>query len=223
MLSVELEDRRGLYRLFRSSDIRRIGMRENISDLGASLARHTRQLIEREFPEANRILCAVILRGGAILYPGFLAEFSEADFCFMGLQRAGGGAGEADCAYCSAVANVTYDLGIYIDCIAATGGTLIAAKRFLQDRCRFSHNVAALVCSTDVATRVLEEERIGVVAFSLAESLKGNVVAPDFGELDAGDLFSSARQSQFESRTSAWQEFDLFDGPVAATQGSDRV
>jgi uracil phosphoribosyltransferase len=194
MLAVKLEDRRGLYRLVRSKGLHRAGMRQNITDLGAVLARHTRKLTDREFPSANRILCAVILRGGAILYPGFLAEFQEADFCLMGLRRAEDGSGRVHCTYCSTIDNASYDLAIYIDCIAGTGGTLCAAKQFLQGRCRIAADLASVICSTSVATRILRGLGTGIVAFSLSERLNGNIVAPDFGELDAGDLFSGIGQ-----------------------------
>jgi uracil phosphoribosyltransferase len=197
MLTMKIEDRRGLYHTVTSGPVSRAGMRENLSALGFILGRQTRALVERELPAAGRVLCVVILRGGALLYPGFLAAFPEADFCMLGLQRTEDGV--ARCSYCSHVEGASYDLVLYIDCIAATGGTILEARRLLRERCGIGRDLAALVCSSEPAVLALREEGVGVVGFSLDEDLKGNVVTPDFGELDAGDLFSRAGARRTEA------------------------
>ncbi|MBZ5762106.1 uracil phosphoribosyltransferase [Rhizobium sp. VS19-DR104.2] len=195
MLSVEIEDRRGLYKAVRSGVPSRIGMRENLSDLGFSLARQTRVIVMAQLPAPQRVLCVVILRGGGMLYPGFLSEFVEADFCMLGLQRGDGGQGEAKCTYCSPLESSHYDSIIFLDCISATGGTILEASRFLQTRCDTEARLAAVICSSAVGSRALNDSGIGVIGFSLRENMKGNVVTPDFGEMDAGDIFFRAQVS----------------------------
>lgn len=197
MLTVKLDDRQGLYRAVTSGPLSRAGMREKLSALGTVLGRRTRALVDRELPSADRILCVVILRGGALLYPGFLASFPEADFCMLGLRRTE--EGQARCTYCSDVEDGSYDLVLYLDCIAATGGTIVEAHRLLGSRCGMGRSLAALVCSSGPAVHALRKEGIGVLGFSLDENLKGNVVSPDFGELDAGDLFSRAGTRRMEA------------------------
>ncbi|HEX2051402.1 MAG TPA: hypothetical protein VHJ34_12355 [Actinomycetota bacterium] len=139
------------------------------------------------------ILCAIVLRGGLLLYPGFCGAFSGADFCLLGMKR--GDDGVVACPYLTQPVRASYDVGIYVDCVAATGGTLLEARRVLASTCDISRHVAAVLCSSDCATGVLVREGIDVVGFRLSESLDGDIVTPDMGEMDAGDLFSGVSQT----------------------------
>jgi uracil phosphoribosyltransferase len=189
--ALELKDERALYESLSRGQIPKQNIRDTVSRLGTILARHMQAAVERRMGTSGQILCAVILRSGAMLYPGFLSAFSDADFCMLGLERDGDG--DIVCNYVTRMRAARFDLCIYIDCIAASGRTLLAARQHLREHCHIEQELAALICCSADAMQMLRRNDMGVIGFSLNESLKGNVVTPDFGELDAGELFNSSR------------------------------
>lgn len=161
-------------------------VRHDIDRLGRSLARAVPGT--PGVPAAGEVLCVILLRGGALLYPAFAAEFGDADFCMMGLRRTGAG---VVCDYRTDIPRAAYDLVVYVDCVAGTGGTILAAHRAITAVTEAAHEIAAVICSATPATRALHDANIGMIGFSLDEAETGGLVLPDLGRLDAGDLFTS--------------------------------
>jgi uracil phosphoribosyltransferase len=181
-----IPDSLGLYEKLTRSDGPPDQLRLDIFTLSTQLAAAARAAVASD-PDM-RVLCTVILRGGMLLYPGFSEQFAAADFCLLGMRRAP--SGSVDCSYMTSPDRADYDMAVLVDCVAATGGTLLTARRVLAESCRVSSYVAALLCSSHRATEVLVANGVDVLGFGLAEQLDGNVVTPDLGEADCGDLFS---------------------------------
>lgn len=160
-------------------------MRHHIDRLGRSLAHAVHST--PGVAGLSDVLCVIILRGGALLYPSFAAEFSSADFCMLGLRRDGA---EVSCDYRTTIPRAAYDLVLYVDCIAGTGGTVLAAHRAISAVTDTAQEIATVICSATPATRALRDANIGLIGFALDESEKDGLVKPDLGKLDAGDLFT---------------------------------
>ncbi|MFI9202542.1 uracil phosphoribosyltransferase [Streptomyces sp. NPDC053048] len=168
-------------------------VRRGIIELGDVLGPRTADIVRNELVSLQDVLCVVVLRGGALLYPGFARAFPWADFCMLGMRRRpepGGNRLSPANEYMTTVPREEYRATVYIDCVSATGDTLLAARNSVARMCDGGREVAAVVCSAGVATARLRGAGIGLVGFSLHEDLDGQVVVPDMGELDAGDLFS---------------------------------
>lgn len=164
-------------------------VRRDIARLSHELGRATRDIIrEQTRGRQAAVLCAIILRGGLLLYPGFAAEFGDSDFCLLGMRRAH--AGRVICEYMTSPSRPAYDVAVLVDCVAATGGTLLTARKALGEAHHVTAHVASVVCSSKLATATLLDAGFEVAGFSLNDGLAGDVVTPDLGELDAGDLFS---------------------------------
>lgn len=189
MINLEIEDTHGLYEMVSNGHLNRPKMRKNLCELGFGLASETKSIITQSHPEARSVLCVIILRGGAFLYPGFLSHFADADFCMLGLRRSDDGKGAAECTYCTPIETSQYDVVIFLDCITATGDTILEASRFLANRLTIDKQIASVICSSATGRMKLKKAGIGVIGFSLNEDMLGNVVAPDFGKMDAGDIF----------------------------------
>ncbi|MEV0740524.1 phosphoribosyltransferase [Streptomyces sp. NPDC050549] len=177
-------DPAGVYRTLVGTGSEPEQVRQGIFELSRVLADATRAAV----PDDATVLCVIVLRGGQLLYPGFAPPFAHTHFCLLGMER--DEQGRARCRYMTPPSRQLYDVAVLIDCVAATGGTLLAARQVLADSCKISRHVAAVLCSSDRATRTLTGEGIDVLGFRLHEALDGDVVTPDLGELDAGDLFS---------------------------------
>jgi hypothetical protein len=182
---VTLPDSEGLYAAITVADVPKAVLRERIGRLGRGLARAVRAAGR----PGERVLCVVVLRGGALLYPAFVAEFGDAAFCMLGLRRAGG---DVVTEYRTEVPGGAYDRVVYLDCVAATGGTIFAARKAIAPVCHAVEEVAAVVCAATTATRALHAAGLGVLGFSLDETETSGVVAPDFGRLDAGEVFAES-------------------------------
>lgn len=180
----EIPDHDGRYERTTRSESTPEQIRRGIFELGHTLGRQSRAALP-----ANAVaLGAVILRGGLLLYPGFAKVAPELDFCLLAMERDSDG--RAGCRYLTQPPRREYDTAILIDCVAATGGTLLASRRVLTANCSIPAFQAAVLCSSGPATRTLLNQGMDVVGFRLDEALDGDVVTPDLGELDAGDLFS---------------------------------
>ncbi|HEY0698758.1 MAG TPA: uracil phosphoribosyltransferase [Micromonospora sp.] len=164
-------------------------IRRRATELGALLARHTLHFVRDRSGPRPRVLAVVILRGGALLYPGFISVFEDSDFCLVGMCRDERlGAVRAD--YMTPIPQGDYDAVIYLDAVCATGGTLLETRRLVRKECDGGYEVVTVISSSAAATRLLREAGMAVVGLSLQESLQDGLVLPDLGELDAGDLFS---------------------------------
>ncbi|MEU5401388.1 uracil phosphoribosyltransferase [Streptomyces sp. NPDC005963] len=168
-----------------------VEVRQGIIALGHVLGPRTADIVRGEFGALDDVLCVVVLRGGALMYPGFAGAFPEADFCMVGMRRSPDQQ-SVEHEYLTAIPRASYRATIYIDCIAATGGTLLAAGALVSARCTTGPELAAVISSAAVATERLHLAGIDLLGFSLYEDLRGPVVAPDLGRLDAGDLFSGS-------------------------------
>ena len=164
-------------------------VRQGLIQLGRVLGLRTADVMDERFGSLQNVLCVVILRGGALLYPGFTTTFPQADFCVLGMRRTPG-EGSVKSEYMTAVPRDSYQATVYIDCVSATGGTLLAARELIAGTCHTGHEVAAVVSGAAAGTEVLQAAGVNVVGFSIYEELNGQVVMPDMGALDAGDLFS---------------------------------
>lgn len=184
-ISRVVADTDGLYATISTASQPTALMRHNIDRLGRSLARAVHST--PDVADAGDVLCVIILRGGALLYPSFAAEFGSADFCMLGLRRDGA---EISCHYRTTVPRPAYDLVLYVDCIAGTGGTVLAAHDAITAVTDTTQAIAAVICSATPATRVLKDANIGLIGFSLDEIESDGLVKPDLGKLDAGDLFT---------------------------------
>ncbi|HET6711253.1 uracil phosphoribosyltransferase [Amycolatopsis sp.] len=180
---VELPDSEGLYAAITVADVPKALLRKRIGRLGRGLARAVRDAGR----PGERVLCVVVLRGGALLYPAFADEFGDAAFCMLGLRRVGG---DVVTEYRTEIPGGAYDRVVYLDCVAATGRTIFAARRAIAPICHAAEEVVAVVCAATTATRALRAAELGVIGFSLHEAETSGVVAPDFGRLDAGEVFA---------------------------------
>lgn len=163
--------------------------RRDLIELGRVLGLRTAEIMRDELGALQDVLCVIVLRGGALMYPGFATAFPQADFCLLGMRRTADQLC-VDHQYMSDVPRDGYQATVYVDCIAATGGTLLAAGEAIAARCATGHQVGAVVSSAAKATDRLRAAGVSLVGFSLYEELHGRVVTPDAGEFDAGDLFS---------------------------------
>ncbi|HEU5160836.1 MAG TPA: hypothetical protein VFU43_27815 [Streptosporangiaceae bacterium] len=169
-------------------------MRHNINRLGQSLAQavHGSPGVAGPGPGPGggrgEMLCVIILRGGALLYPSFAAEFGGADFCMLGLRRDGT---KVVCDYRTTIPRTAYEIVLYVDCVAGTGATILAAHHAITTVIDAAQEIAAVICSAVPATRALHHANIGLIGFKLDEIETGGLVLPDLGKLDAGDLFTS--------------------------------
>ncbi len=184
-ISRQVADTDGLYATISAASQPTALMRHNIDRLGRSLAQAVHG--GPGVADAGTVLCVIILRGGALLYPSFAAEFGGADFCMLGLRRDGSA---VSCEYRTSVPRSAYDLVLYVDCIAGTGGTILAAHDAITAVTDTTQAIAAVICSATRATRALDDANIGLIGFSLDESETDGLVRPDLGKLDAGDLFT---------------------------------
>ncbi|MDQ2837926.1 MAG: hypothetical protein M3Y42_04025 [Actinomycetota bacterium] len=182
---LEIPDPDQLYARFRSEPGPRWSARVTVGSLGDRLADATANVLTGH----GRVLCVVILRGGALLYPSFSQRLPNADFMMLGLRRE---AGQVLCNYRTTIPQPHYDQLVYLDCVAATGSTILTARAAIAEQCLFEQELAAVICSSEPASAVLGNAGIGLVGFSLHEQVDAGIVSPDLGELDAGDLFSSA-------------------------------
>jgi uracil phosphoribosyltransferase len=182
---IEVADPDRLYERFGTAASARWSARTTVTALGDRLAAAAADVLAG----ADRVLCVVILRGGALLYPSFAQRLPAADFLMLGLQR---GPDRVRCTYRSAVPRSQYDQVVYLDCVAATGDTVLTARTAIADCCLAERELAAVICSSRPATARLELAGIDLLGFSLDEAVDAGIVSPDLGELDAGDLFSSA-------------------------------
>lgn len=160
-------------------------VRRDLFRLSHALAEATREVLGEQ---ARDTLCVIVLRGGLLLYPGFGHVFADADFCLLGMRRQDDNS--VTCDYMTTPTHREYGSAVLIDCVAATGGTLLMARQMLAARRDIPVHVAAVVCSSRRATQRLVAEGIDVVGFGLQEGLDGDIVTPDLGEMDAGDLFA---------------------------------
>lgn len=165
-------------------------IRAAIRQLGKRLAQSTRGLLAEWAASIDTVLCVVILRGGMMLFPGFSAIFDDADYCIVGISR-DSETSLPRCQYVTQIPRSSYDWIIYLDCIAATGNTILETRRIVQKHCRPGYEIVGVISSAKVATAALQTAGLAVVGFSLYESLEGALVMPDLGERDAGDLFST--------------------------------
>lgn len=185
----ELTDNYGLYKGVTRPGVHAEGVRHDVARLSYVLSRATLTTIgETSGVRDDEVLCAIILRGGLLLYPGFAAEFAASDFCLLGMRREQ--PDKVICEYLTSLSRLSYSVVVLADCVAATGNTLLTAREILAGTCQISTCVAAVICASRQATATLRDAGINVVGFSLSEDLDGSVVTPDLGELDAGDLFS---------------------------------
>jgi uracil phosphoribosyltransferase len=189
--AIELEDPHHLYDLVRDASGPSGPVRRRTAELGGLLARGVRGYLYDRLGGVERILAVVILRGGILLYPGFAVEFAGADFCLAGMRRADSRA-SVRCDYLTVIPRGDYDAVLYLDCVCATGATLLETRRVVSKECVGRHEIAAVISGSEQATRTLCEADITVLGLSLYESLQDGLVLPDLGELDAGDLFSGA-------------------------------
>ena len=185
---LELPDADGRYAELATTDLPKALVRDYIGQLGIALARTVRDCRTDAGDRARRVLCVIILRGGALLYPAFAVEFDDADFCMLGLRRGRRGV-VAD--YRTAIPRRSYERIVYIDCVAATGGTIFAARRAVAQQCTTDEEISAVICGARTATRALYGAGVSVVGFSLDEAEANGIVGPDLGRLDAGDLFTT--------------------------------
>lgn len=166
-------------------------LRHRIGALAPWLARGTDSyLLGVDGSNGGSQLVVVVLRGGALLYRGFAERFNDADICMVAVKREETGA--PVCQYMTDVPRTEYATTIYVDCVAATGATVLAVRSQVTVHCEAGHEVASVLCSSTVATDELTRAGLDVIGFSLNDGLQDGVVLPDLGAADAGDLFSSA-------------------------------
>lgn len=185
---VAISDGHETLRYVRQVGIARPVVRKSVQDLAEILAEHTGQVVHHCEPVGARVLCVVILRGGALLYPAFSARFRDADFCFLGMRRTGEGVA---CSYATPIPGDSYHAVLYVDCIVGTGATIQAARTQVGAGLSPSEYVATL-CSSHAGTSRLIDAGLTVIGLALDEKLDAGLVMPDLGHLDAGDLFTQA-------------------------------
>ncbi|WP_283134701.1 uracil phosphoribosyltransferase [Rhizohabitans arisaemae] len=179
----------GVYRTLRTTSVPSDQARRDVFHLSHLLGAAARDRVRAAAGEEAAVLCVVVLRGGLLLYPGFGQAFAEADFSLLGMRRRDDGV--VACDYMTTPHRDTYAAAVLIDCVAATGRTLLTARDMLaKSQVTAAAFLAAVVCSSAQATRTLLGEGVDVLGISLDEELAGDVVVPDLGAMDAGDLFS---------------------------------
>jgi len=188
--AVELVDSEGLLPRVRQPGADLGQVRADVDRLAGMLAAGTAAHLSRAGHRLDDVLCVVILRGGALLYPAFQSAMRLAAFQFVAAQRQP--AGDVEISYRSEVPHRDYAAVIYLDAIAATGRTITAAAN--ADRYGNASAYCALLCASQQATRYLNGRGCQVVGFALGERLDGDLVSPDLGDLDAGDLMADPQQ-----------------------------
>lgn len=187
-----LRDTDDLYKKSQIENIKKTDLRECLNVLGHNLAQQTKQVFEISKLKYDNVLCVVILRGGAFLFSGFLTHFPSSDFCMAGISR-DSETGTPQCDYITAIESHRYDCVVYLDCVVASGSTILKAHEKLSSLCQFGDKVAAVICSSTDGTRKLTEAGFSVLGYSLSEHNENGVVAPDFGRMDAGEVFHKSR------------------------------
>lgn len=195
MLVRELPDTNGLFAGIRGNTLSKLSARKKLLALGVDLAARSKDILSDLHIQPNQVLFSVLLRGGAMMYPGFLAAFPEADFCMVALRRTAGGFGAPKAIYCSGSHHSRYKCTVFLDCISGTGRTILQAQTALKATTQSDLHLAAVICSTRTAQKALSQAGIGIFGYSLNETLDGPLVLPDFGSLDAGDIFSSVSEN----------------------------
>jgi uracil phosphoribosyltransferase/uncharacterized protein with PQ loop repeat len=185
---VTISDGRATLRCLRREGVTRPVARKGVQELGEILAEHTEQIVHHGAPSGARVLCVVILPGGAVLHPAFFARFRDADFCFLGMDRTGAG---VTCSYATPIPEDRYDAVLYVDCVVGTGATIQAARTRVGTKLSSSEYLATL-CSTRQGTSALIDAGLTIIGLALDEKLDAGLVLPGLGHLDAGDLFTQA-------------------------------
>jgi uracil phosphoribosyltransferase len=188
MAAYEIPDEHGGYHNLTCPDSSPEQVRRDIASLSYALGSAAAATVRETVSDNGSVLCVIVLRGGLLLYPGFAHTFAGADFCLLGMRREP--EGTVICEYMTKPRRPAYDVVILADCVAATGQTLLTARTVLAAAQRISSHLAAVICASRQATKTLTSAGMDILGFSLSEDLDGNVVTPDMGELDAGDLFS---------------------------------
>lgn len=183
-----LRDTDDLYKKSANQNIKKTDLRDCLNALGYNLAQQTKQVFEISKLKYDNVLCVVILRGGAFLYPGFLTHFTGSNFCMVGISR-DPEAGTPQCDYMTSIDADQYDCVVYLDCVVASGSTILKAHEKLSSICKFGDKVAAVICSSTDGTQKLTEAGFSMLGYSLSEHNENGVVAPDFGRMDAGEVF----------------------------------
>lgn len=185
---VRIHDGRDTLKLVRRVGIGRPVMRRHVEELAAVLAEHTHQILRHDTSYGDPVLCAFVLRGGALLYPAFSTLFTDADVCFLGMRRTPSG---VVCEYATPIPRENYEAIVIVDCVIGTGATIQAARDHFGALTRTRDYIATL-CSAKSATTSLIDNGLTVIGLALDEKLDDGLVLPDLGHLDAGDLFSQA-------------------------------
>ena len=196
MKAVELLDQDRLLSRVRHPGADRGAVRADIDRLAVALAAGTTTHLTQAGYRLDDVLCVVILRGGALLYPAFQSTMRLAAFQFVAAQRQPDGT--VRMCYQSELPRQDYAAVIYLDAIAATGRTITAAAN--PDRYGNAATYCALLCASQQATRYLSGRGCQVIGFALHEELHGDLVSPDLGDLDAGDLMADPQQSKPTTR-----------------------
>lgn len=190
MSVTELEDYQGLLRRIRMPGRDPGQVRADVDELAEALAAGTATQLINAGHRLTDVLCVVILRGGALLYPAFQSTLRHAAFRFVAVQRQRDGSASLD--YQSELPRRRYDAVVYLDAVAATGRTLTTAAQ--ADHYGDAAVYCAFLCASQQATGSLSMRGYHVVGFALHERLEGNLVSPDLGDLDAGDLMADAQR-----------------------------
>jgi uracil phosphoribosyltransferase len=163
--------------------------RRAIANLSVLLAQSVHAALADDGVAMGSVLCVFILRGGALLLPGFLQHMADAPYCLLALKR-DPATGSATPLYASDLPNAEISAIVYVDCIAATGGTIDAARRYMTHHYRPTREMLVVIASSAAATRRLSDDGMDVLGVSLFERIEGTLLTPDLGRLDAGDILS---------------------------------
>lgn len=166
--------------------------RKRLAELSVHLADSVSSRLSANGIAPRSALCVFILRGGALLLPGFLQHMAGSPFCLLAMKR-GATVGTAEPIYCSDLPVGAISTIIYVDCIAASGGTVDAARALMRESYHPEREILVVVASSADATHRFAGEGVEVFGVSLYERIEGGVLAPDLGRLDAGDILSGVR------------------------------
>lgn len=193
MIPVEIGEAIDLYTRFARNELATDEARKTIGALSEILAKALHQHLLATGATMDKTLCVFILRGGALLLPGFLNHLAAVPFCLLSLKR-DECTGEPSVLYSSDRPDGHFTNIVYVDCVAASGKTVDVARREMGRTYQPSRELLAVISSSDDATRRLSASGVEIVGVSLYEKIEGTMLAPDLGRFDAGDILSGKRE-----------------------------
>lgn len=177
-----------LYRDLKREDLSLPVLRASVAQISHAVAKTVREQLGDDSGYAPT-LCVFILRGAALMLPGFLEQMGGAPFWLVAARR-DARSGKPLITYASDMPPGWFANVVYVDCVVASGETVRLVRSIVRGKMSPLYEVVATICSASDTTDMLDAEGLDVVGVSLQEVVEEGLLTPDLGNLDAGDIFS---------------------------------